>query len=144
MSSSGEMKMSLKLIIYQTVRTEPCARNCVAHVFMSQMFEELQFSVCSLGEDGGAEGLHDLLDRHGLVSELILRRTATMSVLPLFPLLRKTRTRRDRKRPCRRAADRCIFMKGQSGACTLGMWGIRTCSLSRRSCQRSGRARILP
>jgi hypothetical protein len=145
MSSSGEMKMSLKLIIYHTVRIERCARNFVAHVFVSQMFEEFQFSVCSLGEDGGAEGLHNLLDRHSLVGELILRRTATMLVLRLLPLLSNKHTRRDQKRPCRRAADRYIFMEKSVQRIDTGCVGcVRTCSLSQRSYQRSGRARILP
>jgi len=43
-------------------------------IFMSKMFEKLQFTVSSLGEDRRAKGLHNLLDRHGLVCELVLRR----------------------------------------------------------------------
>jgi hypothetical protein len=84
MSSSGEMKISLKLIIYRAVRTELCAKCSSAHVFVSQMFEELQLSVCSLRENRSAEWLHDLLDRHGLAGKLILRRTITTSVLLLI------------------------------------------------------------
>lgn len=36
------------------------------------MLEQLQFSICTFREDRGAEGLHNLLDRHSLVRELIL------------------------------------------------------------------------
>lgn len=35
------------------------------------MLQELEFSVCSLAEDGRAEGFHDLLYRHGRSSKLI-------------------------------------------------------------------------
>jgi hypothetical protein len=41
---------------------------------MLNMLQELQFAIGSLGEHGGAEGLHDLLDRNGGARELILRR----------------------------------------------------------------------
>jgi hypothetical protein len=36
------------------------------------MLEQLQFAVCALRQDRSAEGLHDLLDGHGLAGELIL------------------------------------------------------------------------
>ena len=42
---------------------------------MGKVLEQLEFSVCALRKDRGAEGFHDLLDRHSLASELILRRT---------------------------------------------------------------------
>ena len=38
------------------------------------MLEELELSVGAFAEDGGAEGLHDLLDRDGRSCELILGR----------------------------------------------------------------------
>jgi len=41
---------------------------------MSEMLEKLQFTVSSLREDWRAKGLHNLLDRNGLVCELVLRR----------------------------------------------------------------------
>lgn len=40
-------------------------------VLVPQMLKQLQLSVCSLGQDRGAERLHDLLDGHILSSELI-------------------------------------------------------------------------
>lgn len=43
-------------------------------IFMSEMLEKLQFTVSSLGEDRCAKGLHNLLDSHGLVCELVFRR----------------------------------------------------------------------
>ena len=47
---------------------------------MPEVLQELQFSVCALGQDRGAERLHDLLDRHGLAGELVLRGTTPWSV----------------------------------------------------------------
>jgi hypothetical protein len=41
---------------------------------VSQMLQELELSVGAFGEDGCAEGLHDLLDGDILVGELIASR----------------------------------------------------------------------
>lgn len=41
------------------------------HVFVLDMFEEFELPVCTLGEDGRAEGFHDLLDRDGRACELV-------------------------------------------------------------------------
>jgi hypothetical protein len=52
MSSSGEMKMSLKLMTCEKVRH--CRGLCpfpalsITHVLMLQVLEELQFTVCAL------------------------------------------------------------------------------------------------
>lgn len=43
-------------------------------VLVPQVLEQLQLSVCSLGQDRGAERLHDLLDGDILSSELIFGR----------------------------------------------------------------------
>jgi hypothetical protein len=45
-----------------------------AYVLVAQVLEQLQLTVCALGQDGRAEGLHNLLDRDGRGSELILGR----------------------------------------------------------------------
>lgn len=45
-----------------------------AYILVSEMLEQLQLSVGTLGEDRGAEGLHDLLDRDGLAGQLVPRR----------------------------------------------------------------------
>lgn len=42
-----------------------------AHVLMLEVLEQLELTICTLGKHGGAEGLHDLLDRDILVGELI-------------------------------------------------------------------------
>lgn len=42
---------------------------------MSQMLEQLEFSVCSFGKHRGAEWLHYLLYRHGLPGQCVPRRT---------------------------------------------------------------------
>lgn len=44
---------------------------------MPQVLEQLQLAVGALRQDRSAEGLHDLLDRHGLAGELVLRRTGS-------------------------------------------------------------------
>jgi hypothetical protein len=38
---------------------------------MPKMLEQLQLSVGALGQDGGAEGLHDLLDGDRLTCQLV-------------------------------------------------------------------------
>ena len=42
------------------------------YVLVSKMFEQLELSVGSFGEDGCREGLHDLLDGDGLLRQLVL------------------------------------------------------------------------
>lgn len=76
MSSRGEMKMSLKLMIFALsagtlARVEP-----VPYILVSEMFEKLQLAVGSFGEDRSTEGFHDLFDGDGLTGELIFRRAA--------------------------------------------------------------------
>ena len=39
---------------------------------MLEVLQELQFAVSALGKDRRGEGLHDLLDGHGLPGELVL------------------------------------------------------------------------
>ena len=72
MSSSGDMKMSLKLMTLE--ESARCFSVCgpICYIFVPQMLKKLQLSVCPLGQDRGAERLHNLLDRHSLVRELIL------------------------------------------------------------------------
>lgn len=41
---------------------------------MLDVLQELEFTVCAFGENGGAKGFHDLLDSHGRASELVLGR----------------------------------------------------------------------
>jgi hypothetical protein len=44
------------------------------------MLQELQLSVCALGQNRSAERLHNLLDGYGLAGELILGGAAPLSV----------------------------------------------------------------
>lgn len=46
------------------------------YILVSQVLEQLQLTVCALGEDRRAEGLHDLLDGHRLAGQLVLCGTA--------------------------------------------------------------------
>lgn len=43
----------------------------VAHVFVLEVLEQLELTVCALGEHRSAEGLHDLLDGDILAGKLI-------------------------------------------------------------------------
>ena len=45
-----------------------------AHILVPQVLQQLEFSVGSFRQDRGTDWLHDLLDGHGLVGELILCR----------------------------------------------------------------------
>lgn len=74
-SSNGEMKISLKLIIWYIVRARStCTAGYDPYVLVPQVLKQLQLAVGALREDRSAERLHDLLDRHGLAGELVLRR----------------------------------------------------------------------
>ena len=46
-----------------------------SYVLVLEMLQQLELTVCTLGEHWRAERLHNLLDRHCLPGELILRRT---------------------------------------------------------------------
>jgi len=79
MSSSGEMKMSLKLI---TFGASACSFACIVvhpYILMTQMFEKLQFSVGAFRQDRGAERFHYFLDGDSLTGELIFRRAIEKS-----------------------------------------------------------------
>lgn len=92
-----------------------------AHILVLEMLEKLQFSVGALGQDRRAEWLHDLLDRNGLARELVLGRAGRVSSRAGI-CVASVRTTRDQRRPCPRAADRCIFAK--SVAQEMAMWGV--------------------
>jgi hypothetical protein len=80
MSSNGEMKISLKLIIYGVSASKLDSRFYFSldgntNVFVAEMLEKLQLPVGSLGQNRGAERLHDFLDRNRLRCQLISSRT---------------------------------------------------------------------
>lgn len=53
----------------------------IAYILMLYVLEQLEFTICPFAEYGSAEGLHDLLDRHRSLGELVLRGTdASLSV----------------------------------------------------------------
>ena len=73
------MKISLREMIYPQCKFLRYQRSYAwskAYILVSQMLQELELSVGALGEDGCAEGLHDLLDGDILVGELIASRAA--------------------------------------------------------------------
>ena len=69
--------MSLRLMTCATPSDEWSSEKKFSstHILMSQVLQELQLAVGTLGQDRCAERLHDLLDSDGLVCELILCRT---------------------------------------------------------------------
>jgi len=78
MSSSGEMKMSLKLMIcggaQRTIPRAAAVDEEGLYILMAQMFEKFQFTIRPLRQYRGAERFHDLLDRNRLSGKLILSR----------------------------------------------------------------------
>ena len=72
-----EMKMSLKLMtccLFSEIAQVLPEKDGRSYVLMAQMLEKLQLAVCALGQNGCAEGLHDLLDRHRRASQLVFSR----------------------------------------------------------------------
>ena len=70
------MKISLRLMtccLFSEVSIWP-RKGGKAYVLVAQVLEQLQLTVCALGQDGRAEGLHNLLDCDRRSSELILGR----------------------------------------------------------------------
>ena len=52
----------------------------MTNVLVLDMLEKFELAVSAFGKDGSAKGLHNLLDSHGLVCELVLRRAGAVSV----------------------------------------------------------------
>jgi len=60
--------MSLKLMTCYLFSGGPQVhreRGAKSYVLVAQVLKELQLAVCALGQNGCAEGLHDLLDCDG-------------------------------------------------------------------------------
>jgi len=76
MSSSGEMKMSLRLMTLAVSVGAPLVLERATNILVPEVLEELELTVCSLRQDRSAEWLHDLLHGDGLAGELILGRAA--------------------------------------------------------------------
>lgn len=94
MSSRGEMKMSLRLMTCRlksdyVLMVEVFFLATETYILMPQVLQKLQLAVGTLGQDGGTEGLHDLLDSNSLTCQLILCRAdkAKCSLQPLLVTL---------------------------------------------------------
>ena len=57
------------------------ARGGETDILVTEVLEQLELAVGALGQDGRAEGLHDLLDGHCLAGELVFGRTAAVSAV---------------------------------------------------------------
>lgn len=112
MSSSGEIKISLRLMTLEKSIPNPQSGGLShTHILMSEVLEEFEFPVCTLGQYRSAEWLHDLLDRHRLAGELILCRagrakSADPNAAPCRDVMF---TRQGQRRPSQRVAGRCTF-----------------------------------
>lgn len=76
MSSRGEMKISLKLMIFALLASTFSGLEPVPYILVPEMFEKLQLPVGSFGKDRSTEGFHDLFDGDGLTGELVFRGAA--------------------------------------------------------------------
>ena len=101
MSSSGEMKMSLRQMILMSKYPSASAQNGCSlfssklfvdpgaresYVLMPQVLKQLELAVGTLRKDGCAKRLHNLLNRHRLAGELILCRAIRhQSTTPFCP-----------------------------------------------------------
>lgn len=115
MSSSGEIKMSLRLMTWKVSIRPPNHPSGPSHthILMSKVLEEFKFAVCTLGQYRSAEGLHDLLHCHRLAGELIFCR-AVCAILADMNAARCREvivTKRDQRRPFQRVASRCTFQE---------------------------------
>ena len=75
MSSKGEMKTSLRLMIWRERESAGeirKRRSRETDVFVLDVLKKFQLAIGAFGEDRRAEGLHDLLDSNGCACELIL------------------------------------------------------------------------
>lgn len=50
MSSSGEIKMSLREMTFFLLIPCPGSSRWATHILMAKMFEQLQFSICAFGQ----------------------------------------------------------------------------------------------
>lgn len=76
---------------------------------MLEVLQQLQLSVCPLGQDRRAERFHDFLYRHCLPSELVLRGAVRLLSERIAPaVLAMILTRQARRLPCRPAGGQCI------------------------------------
>lgn len=91
-------------------------------IFVLEVFQQLQFSVCPLGQDRCAEGLHNLLYGDILVLELIFRGTDEAKSTHAHGLQIRV-SRRDLER---RSKDLCSYEFGH-GECRTrcGRGGLR-------------------
>jgi hypothetical protein len=75
-SSNGEMNTSLRLMICaQIIDQTLLGVSEPSHVLVLDMLEQFELAIGALGENRGAERLHDLLDRDRGPRELVFRRT---------------------------------------------------------------------
>lgn len=52
----------------------------ITHVLVTQVFQQLQLSICSLGKDRGGEGFHNFFDGDRGTGKLIFRRAVRRKV----------------------------------------------------------------
>ena len=75
MSSKGEMKTSLRLMIWRKGLAGRERGVEETDVFVLDVLEKFELTIRAFGENRRAEGLHNLLDSNGCACELVLCRT---------------------------------------------------------------------
>lgn len=91
-------------------------------IFMAQVLKEFQFSVRALRQDRSAEWFHDLLHRHSLTGELVLRRATRDEALERrsSKLNRSRSTRQGQRLPSRPVVGRYTCSRVNSARCWSG------------------------
>ena len=74
MSSNGEMKTSLRLMICAEMSMRRRTKRAETDILVLDVLEELELAVSAFTENGSAKGLHDLLDGDRRARQLILCR----------------------------------------------------------------------
>lgn len=94
----------------------------ITHIFVLQVLEQLQLTVCPLREHRCAKRLHDLLDGDILTGKLILGRAICSMSMPYLRLVPTCfqRTRQDQKLPCPPVADQSTYRIASARPYTLG------------------------
>jgi hypothetical protein len=132
MSSSGEMKMSLKLMICQSSGMPPQGLRCYMPTFSClRCFSSFSSLYVRFERTGVLKGfMIFLMATAWLVSWSLAELPDCQHVVR--HIQRRCRTRQGRTRPCPRAADRCIFIKVSSARSTQRSYAAPACYLERR------------
>lgn len=116
MSSSGDIKISLKLMTFACSVLAVVEFGFAPYILVAQMLQKLELAIGSFRENWGAERLHDLFDCHRLAGQLIFCRTEQqLSAKGNEYKDGRDHTRPVQKPPCPLAASRCTCLSIKNG-----------------------------